>query len=570
MGLDENEAEVCNGKDDACQMWTLCTHAYYDLAHVSPVVFLFLLKECYFYGTCKATAKFRALQHQVFLVLHNDPKPGPAIFVVQCLYLSPLFENHSQGFTHLMISALRRFLKRSTTSEDSLEVKDSAAHLLIDIIRGKICHDEKIVMKVLEIVDVKLTNIENAMCQIKKKHDLSCGTAIEFVEQYIFQLVESQLYMQAVTLIEHFSIRHYGQSLLLDMIQKNQFNAAEKWATFMGRPMLFILVEEFIERNMLKNAYETIQKNNLKQDFPEVYKRCKESSLKYLAEKGCWDVAEARTNNDRQLMEYLVYLAMEAGYAEKVNELCDRYSIDRFPDVKVPETSIQQGRYLNLNELLVEDIIWVDEVEGLLDATSHIEDFKVVGVDCEWKPNYEKGSKPNKVSIMQIASEKMAFIFDLIKLHREAPDVLDNCLTRILLSPRILKLGYNFQCDMKQLARSYEELKCFKNYEMLLDIQNIFKEARGGLAGLAEKVLGASLNKTRRNSNWEQRPLTPNQLEYAALDAVVLVHIFHHLPVQGHDKFEWKSCIVSHPEKTKKSKKYVPKVEETEIGTNKH
>jgi len=32
------------------------------------------------------------------------------------------------------------------------------------------------------------------------------------------------------------------------------------------------------------------------------------------------------------------------------------------------------------------------------------------------------------------------------------------------------------------------------------------------------------------------------QLEYAALDAVVLVHIFCQLPDQGD---EWKSCIVS-------------------------
>lgn len=34
------------------------------------------------------------------------------------------------------------------------------------------------------------------------------------------------------------------------------------------------------------------------------------------------------------------------------------------------------------------------------------------------------------------------------------------------------------------------------------------------------------------------------QLEYAALDAVVLVHIFRHLPGHGHDKPEWKSFIV--------------------------
>lgn len=29
------------------------------------------------------------------------------------------------------------------------------------------------------------------------------------------------------------------------------------------------------------------------------------SKLKKLAEKGCWDVAEARINDDRQLLEYL-------------------------------------------------------------------------------------------------------------------------------------------------------------------------------------------------------------------------------------------------------------------------
>lgn len=36
----------------------------------------------------------------------------------------------------------------------------------------------------------------------------------------------------------------------------------------------------------------------------EVYSNC--SSLKKLAEKGLWDIAEARTNNDKQLLEYLV------------------------------------------------------------------------------------------------------------------------------------------------------------------------------------------------------------------------------------------------------------------------
>lgn len=39
---------------------------------------------------------------------------------------------------------------------------------------------------------------------------------------------------------------------------------------------------------------------------------------------------------------------------------------------------------------------------------------------------------------------------------------------------------------MKQLSQSYEDFDCFKRFEMLLDIQNIFKEPRGGLSGLAK------------------------------------------------------------------------------------
>lgn len=49
-----------------------------------------------------------------------------------------------------------------------------------------------------------------------------------------------------------------------------------------------------------------------------------------------------------------------------------------------------------------------------------------------------------------------------------------------------LCIGYNFQCDIKQLAHSYGELECFKQYEMLLDVENVFKEPRGGLSGLAK------------------------------------------------------------------------------------
>jgi hypothetical protein len=210
------------------------------------------------------------------------------------------------------------------------------------------------------------------------------------------------------------------------------------------------------------------------------------SALKVLAEKACWDVAEIKTKGDRQLLKYLVYLAVEAGYLEKVDELCDRYSLQGLPKAREAEVAFVEKSFLRLNDLAVEDVVWVDEVNELRKATSFLEGCRVVGIDCEWKPNYIKGSKQNKVSIMQIGSDTKIFILDLIKLYNDASEILDNCLSHILQSKSTLKLGYNFQCDIKQLALSYGDLKCFERYDMLLDIQNVFNEPFGGLAGLTK------------------------------------------------------------------------------------
>ncbi|MBA0816289.1 hypothetical protein Gohar_000969, partial [Gossypium harknessii] len=531
-------------EEKACETKKICLHAFTDLTYVAPIVFLYLLKECYVHGNLKPTKKFRALQQEVHQVLCNSPQPGPATFVAYCLYILPIFGSYCEGFSHLIVSAFHRFLKTAATTGDSLEAKIIAVRLFLDIVEGSIDHDERIAVKILEVFDIKLTDIEKVASQSKAKNDHRFHNVKAFLEQYIFGFIESESYMTAVNLLEHFSIRQSGESFLVKMIEKKQFRAAEKWATFMGKPMLSMLVQEYVDRNKLKSAYLIVKKNNLQQEFPDVHHKYKESALKKLAEKACWDVAEAKANGDRQLVEYLVYLAMEAGYLEKVDELCNRYSLEGFPKAQEHEAIFLQHCFLNLNELGVEDIIWVDELNGLGKATCHIEGSKVVGLDCEWKPNYVKGSKPNK-AVLNKASHGYSNTTEFAFKH-----------------PAHI-VGYNFHCDVKQLAQSYGDLECFKCYNMLLDIQNMFKDPRGGLSGLAEKILGAGLNKTRRNSNWEQRPLSQNQLEYAALDAAVLIQIFYRVcdhshtadALDGHNKIEWKSYIVSHMDNPRKSRK---------------
>ncbi|KAK4768384.1 hypothetical protein SAY87_003525 [Trapa incisa] len=552
------EKEFVKRKQEACH-GTLAVHAFSDLTSVSPVIFLYLLKACYDSGTLKAATKFSALQQQIHQILYDSPQPGAATFIIRCLYALPILGVHAEGFTQLIISGLRPFLK---SSRAEFEVaKDLAAQLFLDILGGSVNHYDKVALKLIEVFEVGILNLENVILRRNEKGDMKYGAASLILEQYIGKFIQSQSYMTAVSLMEHFSIRQFRHSFLLAMLDNNQFMAADKWAKFMGNPMLGVLVQEYVDRNKLENAFKIIKENNLEGDFPDVYHLCKESSLKNLAEKGCWDIAEMEAKGDKQLIEYLVYLAMEAGYTNMVDELCDRFSLQGFPKVVETDAGLKHDwQYLNLAMLAVQEIVWIDDIERLHSATCHIESSKVIGIDCEWKPNYEKGSKPTKVSIMQISSDRSVFILDLLKLSRIAPDVLDSSLKQILQSTQILKLGYNFRCDMKHLVSSYGEMECFKHCDMLLDFQSLFNEP-GGLSGLAQKILGASLNKTRRNSNWEQRPLTQNQLEYAAMDAAVLVHIFSHVrnhpqpATTGNEKPEWKSHIISHTNSTKRSKR---------------
>lgn len=48
MGLKDHALELHEDKSD--QAWTLSLHTYSNLTYTSPVVFLFLLKECYAAG----------------------------------------------------------------------------------------------------------------------------------------------------------------------------------------------------------------------------------------------------------------------------------------------------------------------------------------------------------------------------------------------------------------------------------------------------------------------------------------------------------------------------------------
>jgi ribonuclease D len=56
--------------------------------------------------------------------------------------------------------------------------------------------------------------------------------------------------------------------------------------------------------------------------------------------------------------------------------------------------------------------------------------------------------------------------------------------------------------------------------------KSLYPGERAGLASISEKVLGKPICKNYTLTDWGRRPLLKNQVHYAALDAVVVIHIY--------------------------------------------
>ncbi len=63
---------------------------------------------------------------------------------------------------------------------------------------------------------------------------------------------------------------------------------------------------------------------------------------------------------------------------------------------------------------------------------------------------------------------------------------------------------------------------------MSLSLQSFrpYETEEKGLSGLCESYLGLPLDKRDQMSDWDKRPLSEDQISYAALDALVLLEIF--------------------------------------------
>ena len=177
-----------------------------------------------------------------------------------------------------------------------------------------------------------------------------------------------------------------------------------------------------------------------------------------------------------------------------------------------------------LNELPVKgfngEIIVVDYERDAKKIAPVLKRANVLGFDTETRPTFKKGAK-NKVALLQLSTEKSAFIFRLNKMG------LPDCLKDILADPKIVKAGVAIKDDILAL----KQLEKF-NPAGFVEIQDWVKDfeiENFGLKKLSGLLLGFRISKAQQTSNWEAEKLTEGQIRYAATDAWVSLEIYNKL-----------------------------------------
>lgn len=249
-------------------------------------------------------------------------------------------------------------------------------------------------------------------------------------------------------------------------------------------------------------------------------------------------ITELKLEHEQEFMPFL--LRAPPTTIEMHPELMDSMAQDNsieYLQIPVPEDKVV--------------VVDSDESVALAYEVLTSESVDAVGIDAEWRPDAGSGFVQSKCSVLQLACQGYAFVFDLMELSMSD---LEELFRHVFASRGITKLGFGLDGDIKRLRWSFPDVHCFDDFMNVLDFsiddkqrqdhsihdhvtttkaaaadKHKLRRRQKGLSAYAQEVLGLPLNKQQQRSDWERRPLSSAQIAYAALDAYVLLMLHQQL-----------------------------------------
>ena len=173
---------------------------------------------------------------------------------------------------------------------------------------------------------------------------------------------------------------------------------------------------------------------------------------------------------------------------------------------------------------------WIETLPHLEGAARILGQAEIIGVDLEADSMHHYFEK---VCLLQVATDSASFIMDPLALR----DL--SALHPVFSNPRIRKVFHGADFDIRSLYRDFRI-----EVENLFDTQLAckflgFRET--GLESLLRSRFHVELNKKYQRADWSQRPLSPEMLEYAAMDGRYLIPLARMLEKELEEKsrFSW-------------------------------
>lgn len=142
----------------------------------------------------------------------------------------------------------------------------------------------------------------------------------------------------------------------------------------------------------------------------------------------------------------------------------------------------------------------------------------IIGLDTETKPCFTRRRGMNQVSLLQVSSEEVCFLFRLNHMG------LTDALVTLLSDTKVTKVALSWHDDLRQLRRrrdftpgTYVELQDYVK-EIGIDDMSLQK--------LYANLFGQKISKAQRLSNWENDHFSMAQQEYAATDAWTCIQLY--------------------------------------------
>lgn len=186
-------------------------------------------------------------------------------------------------------------------------------------------------------------------------------------------------------------------------------------------------------------------------------------------------------------------------------------------------TEVEEGSLIpnseDLDYIIVDDEYSLNEVCSAIDSLTQ-DDF--IGLDTEFMrvtcyyPDF---------SLLQLEINQEIYLVDVLQLESVDPVIHALCNTEAVV------LLFSGTEDMELLAREARRIgsKQFlpkRIYDLQLMLAFCGHSFGRGLNFALKEMLGFTLPKDCTRSNWNRRPLSPEQLEYGALDVYYLKQLF--------------------------------------------